>query len=497
MRISLEILKAFLVFSLLLLTTRLLLVNVEGNLEWVMNGEKVEFPIEERVEEPRWIELRAEFTSDGSGVYLVLPRMGLSNMTVYLNGEEVERLGGEEEHSRMWTYTFVVHLNPKEGKNELLIRSYVLYDYRINWPPYLSKNPWMRVFMSNLFFSEIPKTAFGIVFALGLFLIVVSRLMKDPTPNRILGLSMLAVSAFLIDHSYFPLYVKESTFLFMRRVFYVTPLFSMATYYYGVERTMMNRIPRRSVMIPLIFLSFSPIFIPSFRVARMFVFLTLPLVILLTFSLFIDTIRSGKTNLISPFAFMLMTALHSSFASLLRFPNPGIMSYGVAYSTFAVFHHVYEEYRRLSRGIILERKRSMIDPLTGALNRRAFSEIPRDMRGCVIFLDLNGFKEYNDRYGHDKGDEVLKKFSEIVKRRIRKSDLLIRYGGDEFVLLLPGCEVWEASKIAGEIREAFERKTGLGFSYGVALLDGNIEKAIREADEKMYEMKRRDGKWRS
>ena len=158
---------------------------------------------------------------------------------------------------------------------------------------------------------------------------------------------------------------------------------------------------------------------------------------------------------------------------------------------FVVIEHLYSEYKNLTTTVLLAREKSLIDPLTGAFNRRVFNEIPSNLSGSFVFIDLDGFKAFNDTYGHERGDEVLKSFANIVMNRLRKDDIFIRYGGDEFVVILNGCDSDKAVEIMEEIKRNFEDSVGLSFSYGISKFNGNLVESIKIADRKMYEMKRK------
>lgn len=112
-----------------------------------------------------------------------------------------------------------------------------------------------------------------------------------------------------------------------------------------------------------------------------------------------------------------------------------------------------------------------------------------------MFVDVNRFKQLNDTHGHDAGDSVLRFLGTILRRLVRRSDYVIRWGGDEFVLLLT-CGVAEAEAKAEELKAAFDRELptaglpgGVGLSVGVAGVtqdaDGLAE-TIRAADSRMY-----------
>lgn len=155
---------------------------------------------------------------------------------------------------------------------------------------------------------------------------------------------------------------------------------------------------------------------------------------------------------------------------------------------------------------------SMTDPLTGLLNRRGFEakleqalslqDRPLDGRLALIMVDLDLFKEVNDTHGHDAGDAVLKSVGRRLSALVRRSDLVGRMGGDEFVVLVTAVERPEslvslARKIIRAVSQRCEigagRSVRIGASLGIALSQGGPEcrtQLLREADEAMYRAKR-------
>ena len=140
------------------------------------------------------------------------------------------------------------------------------------------------------------------------------------------------------------------------------------------------------------------------------------------------------------------------------------------------------------------------DPLTDALNRRGFDlELAHAEAGtALLMIDLDGFKETNDIYGHDAGDELLCGIAGALLVRLRRGDVLARLGGDEFAVLLPGCEVEEAKRVAGDLVEviAAQRFTfgavprSITASIGVAMIDPDAPaEAVSAADHAMYAAK--------
>jgi diguanylate cyclase (GGDEF)-like protein len=157
---------------------------------------------------------------------------------------------------------------------------------------------------------------------------------------------------------------------------------------------------------------------------------------------------------------------------------------------------------------------AVTDPLTGTFNRRTFleladKEIARARRSkqplSLVLFDLDHFKSVNDKYGHLAGDAVLKRFVEVAKMCLRQEDLMVRYGGEEFCLLLPQTNTNDASVMAERIRGATEyslfsvkdgkdeRRINVTVSGGVAGIEDDlsegIDSLVARADEAMYAAK--------
>lgn len=150
------------------------------------------------------------------------------------------------------------------------------------------------------------------------------------------------------------------------------------------------------------------------------------------------------------------------------------------------------------------------DALTGLGNRHAMAEMfPRELNRCttgehpvsLIMIDIDQFKTFNDRFGHVAGDRALSAVANVLRTQFRTKDLLARYGGDEFAVLLPEVNEGEALAIAERVRTSVSGSTSDGsdsllrvpveVSIGVAELDvqGNYESLLRSADAALYRAK--------
>src|SRR5690554_1201875 len=153
-----------------------------------------------------------------------------------------------------------------------------------------------------------------------------------------------------------------------------------------------------------------------------------------------------------------------------------------------------------------------IDPLTGLYNRRAFDEycdieFSRAQRSgtpfAIIMCDLDHFKNVNDEYGHHVGDEVLRRFANTLKEHIRKHDVVARFGGEEFVLLLPGKDTEQGLEVAEKLRaKTADTQITIGdvicltlsASFGVAHYDSSDREwssVLHRADNALYAAKKK------
>ncbi|WP_415718415.1 diguanylate cyclase [Maridesulfovibrio sp.] len=152
---------------------------------------------------------------------------------------------------------------------------------------------------------------------------------------------------------------------------------------------------------------------------------------------------------------------------------------------------------------------SITDQLTGLYNRRHMLEVAEreiymsrktELPLSILLMDVDDFKIFNDTYGHAAGDVVLQSIGTIIKKTIREQDKAFRYGGEEFLVILPETNGQQAMKVAESIRaalETYEYRPQMGepvsktISIGVAefTLNESLEKAIKRADDNMYRCK--------
>jgi diguanylate cyclase (GGDEF)-like protein len=160
-----------------------------------------------------------------------------------------------------------------------------------------------------------------------------------------------------------------------------------------------------------------------------------------------------------------------------------------------VSHRLYQDLRETAK----------IDFLTNIYNRRAiqqvldqqFNQFQRYKSICsLILLDIDHFKAVNDNYGHETGDKILQDVTEILKNQLRKTDTLGRWGGEEFLCVLPNTNLEKAIEVAEKLRSEIARNKifdiACTISLGVKMFDNNdktVDEAIKHADDALYKAK--------
>jgi two-component system, sensor histidine kinase LadS len=293
------------------------------------------------------------------------------------------------------------------------------------------------------------------------------------------------------------------------------------------------------IIFPLYFLDIRKYSIPVFRAAIIFVSGTL---LMLLIAVLID---HQQMALLTAFVYtvIFITVMITLGIKSLLMGNPdaryflpavlmGMMGAGfTALSVWGIIIFTPWTYRAVEIGMLLEstllalalafrfrrveeehlkaHRLSLVDPLTNLYNRRAFannaddawSSMVRHQRVlCVIMLDIDHFKNINDEYGHDCGDAVLSAVGKVLLASTRQEDTAARWGGEEFILLLPETELTQARIFAERLREEIDAlvvnhsaaSVDITASFGVASSqDGaeSIESVIQLADSALYEAK--------
>lgn len=227
---------------------------------------------------------------------------------------------------------------------------------------------------------------------------------------------------------------------------------------------------------------------------------------LLTVALCVMALSAG--NLISSSISLKVMAMSGGIifiAIAIRFYMLGYVDLGSFYiACLAIFaNYAYSLNRTITENIQLRLEKeelSITDPLTNLHNRRGldlFIEklIPRSLRSKenfgIIVLDIDGFKQHNDTFGHSEGDKLLNLVVASIEKEIREGDIAVRYGGDEILAVCPATGSEELIEISHRIFDRIRKTTDITVSAGLAVFSPELdfEQLVQLADQALYQAK--------
>ncbi|QTA37226.1 GGDEF domain-containing protein [Thermosipho ferrireducens] len=304
------------------------------------------------------------------------------------------------------------------------------------------------------------------------------------------GISILLISIYLFDYQFRLTSGNVVMFLTLKKIFLLSSYFSLFLYLMGIEQYVLGFFKSKWLNFAIFPIAFLIATSPNFsyyvrfsQIGNLFVLFLIIYTLIVIFAYKVE-------RLYFSFTFLALCVAETIFGLL--FDTFTEYDFLLGYGLITVFLGLSIKLTLDYKNIILENQyfyeKSLTDPLTGAYNREIFNSL--NPAGYFVLIDLDKFKEYNDKFGHKKGDELLKGFVSFIKGRIRQEDLIIRIGGDEFVIIT---NAHEPEKFIERLRRDVYKELGIGFSYGMSIFN-NFSKAYKVADKKLYNMKKNKSK---
>ena len=502
MKILWRVLVSLIVFVMIYLIS-IYIFSPEGQpLErWQLSFEgKKEFvsvPFELKTKHPKLLTFTTSFEGK-AGDTLVFPQVEGGGFAVYLNGKEIYQTGSlKNGTANIWNSIFSIPLSGylKNGKNVLKVKVFALYNGGFAAAPYIGwRSQIKRKILATKFLkSQITLIVMGMALALGLILTSLA-FMDDRNRRRyfVIGMSAFFMSFYLIDLQYWNV-SNISTYLLLRKFFLISLYMSVFLFFDGMERSLFANLkfskPFLGVSLATsicVFLQPTPfLFKESLIVGALFI------VVLIAIST-IEVYWRKRYEMIYPLSLSTEIAIYAIILTLKGRPNAFLIPYVTMALTAGLGITLVKDYGRTYSNMLISHKASLTDPLTGVFNRNVLKDLRLSSQDVIAMIDMDGFKNLNDKYGHDKGDKMLKLFCKKSEENLRSGDFVIRYGGDEFLIILRDCTKKDAVSILERVKKSFEKETadyGVTFSYGVEKVENDIEKALKKADSKMYSMK--------
>ncbi len=478
-----------------------LIITGPWTLEDSSGKQTVTLPFYHRLKQPEVVSLSTSFfmPDEHSVDTLVLVRPYCHGIQIYLNNTMISHVGDFDRRSaNIWNSVLTVPLPEtlllEENHLELVFASW--YDVGLGASPYLQEYTQVvkRESLTRFLDQEFYLIVIGASLIIGVMLLLASLWVPDMKKVFLyVGLSSLVGAVFLLDFQF-----RTDTgsaqffFIFKKTILscgYLATLFLLL----GTE-TLLSGKPKLSrfmvwgTIFAITALWFTGDFI-TLKGATDFANIIILINPLLTVYL---VIKSRFLPLVFSTTFMGWTITLAIISPLLSLDLPYMLGYGimVCVINFSIF--LVNNYKTTYQRLIYTHNNSLLDPLTQAYNRGILNELPFRPGSALVMLDLDAFKKLNDTYGHDFGDQVLKKLVVILKESIRQSDIVVRYGGDEFLIILQNCPPEKAASIMHHTLDKFKAafpNHPVSFSFGISKHDQDWYQALIEADRSMYIMK--------
>ncbi len=505
-RFSIRIVTAIGVFLLFAFFMYSIYIPANGSLsgKWkiTMNGRTFTrvVPFDVTVKNPTYVIATKEFSSPNVDT-LVIPGIDGGGCEVYINDHLIYQNGDMKKGTaNIWNKVHVISFDPKilRKHNVIKIRFYALYNAGITFIPYMGKydNLRLKILFVKFFKYNIIFVMMGMMLSLALILFTLSALDKENhTKYFMIAMAAVFMIVYLIDLTGWDAR-DVFHYLLIRKISLVSLYMSIYLFFDGMERELFNSLKFSKLFLFLTLASSFYTLIQrtpySFKSSLLFGQFTITLMLA---TLLVEVYYRKAIKLVYP---VTLVNLLMGLYAVLEMVNMKL-SFGpmiVTYSTTTIIGSIgimlTENYHRNYSTMIVSHKRALTDPLTRVFNRGLLNELSLSAQDVIVMIDMDNFKRVNDTYGHNTGDKVLKLFCNISEKNLRKGDFIVRYGGDEFLLILENCTKKDAISIAERIRKSFEEEAKeykVTFSYGAERVEKDLTTAIKKADAKMYSMK--------
>ena len=452
---------------------------------------------------------------------LVIPMAFLNSYKIFINDELKGTLGNfKNNNSNIWTYTKSYSLKEIQKRNKIntiKIKSNKIFEVGFGLKPVIMSESKANkyIFFLNIYNNIFTLISIGIIFSISFifFIINLSTIKTRFHVSIYIALSFILLALYLFDFVFMEnlpvsyLIFKKITIssLYLSNIFFLVGF----TKYFKLKYTFFSKF--------LILLSsigiFSIIFIiHDTYILRKFYsnfnFIIPVYIINILFLSYHKYKKTKKSKIIAMFWGILIASpfiIHDILINYLIIDKIYLSQIGIIFIYIFLAYTIFHDFTSLNKKYVLEKKRadlhyktSLKDSLTDTFNRKVLNEINNiiDESYSVLMLDIDNFKEINDNYTHLVGDSILKNISNILKNNLRNDDVIIRFGGDEFLIFLSNSNMEIAKKVARKINNVirktnFKNEIKVTCSIGIKKVNKNenLNEIIEISDKNMYKAK--------
>ncbi|ANQ53798.1 diguanylate cyclase [Thermosipho affectus] len=395
---------------------------------------------------------------------------------------------GLGKSGRTWYTPFLIPI-PK-GVDVLTLEISGVYSIGLGKFFFINESEIWKYSILKFLTDNFLNISIGLISTLGFLLYLLS---KNTGITRQKAYKYFAFSSFLAIIWLLDVISFEHFFYPLRKLFISCAYLSFTFLIRGIDLYNFSTIQKNTKRFSYlnILASILPLFTVTPQQLKTLTIFISPILILNGIFILYKIVKSYVSQNVTFASLFAITIIFDSIVLFFNLPFRMLSPFGIISLFLSFASSIILEYKEKIHELNVIYARSLIDPLTGACNRGFLGNIKLEKNDILIFIDLNKFKYINDTYGHDKGDEILKKLSSIIKSNLKSSDIFVRMGGDEFLIILKNSTKKEAEKLIKKIHNEFNKSSELSptFSWGITNIEGSLKQSIRTADDLMYKMK--------
>lgn len=343
--------------------------------------------------------------------------------------------------ANLWNHSFLINIPPGllDKENDLIIRTYGLHDIGFIMEPTLgmASDYYLKVELQNLLSNGISSMVGGAAFIVGILLILIGRSQKKRINYYIqLGMASILASIYSFEYTYREYTSSINVYLWIRKLLLISIILSLGFMAKSLYKFIYNRDLSKKIWYSFSLSLIGILIMPNYHMLQLSMnYYNVINIVILCFIIFI-VFKGDNKKLYFSVTFLALTTAHSIIIIIFSIPKLMLLNYGISVMLFGVIYNVVTDFGQLHIENEELDMKTLTDPLTGAYNRTFLTRVSNKEYSIVIFIDLDHFKQYNDTRGHHQGDQLLQGLVKIIQRVIDKNSVVIRYGGDEFVICL-------------------------------------------------------------
>jgi len=471
---------------------------------------------------------------ENKDMFLVISRPVFRGLDIFVNGKLVGSIGDMKMgRSNMWNGTFLFPISSQTPTVNITLKGYALFARGFYIPVFVVPRDiaQMYVMRNNILSENIFAWATGasILLFITFLMIAFSGRVSIGKVYYYFGLGMPFLSIVLFDNVVQLLLPVD--YVFYQKALVIASLVAPLFIHMGVmellfdkgKSPMLSRILSYALVLLAVVVALWWGDILSLVRFTSYAMIMIPVVIIYDVYMFIKDILIRSTVPLTHLVIFIglvaetILLLYDIVAKVVMLARPVYMVfyayYGLIFAMLGVYISLIYDYIYVYESAGAEHKLAMelkdaseTDELTGVYNRRYLHKIAQTVEGrvCILMIDIDHFKKVNDTYGHLAGDTVLKELVDVIRRQLRAHDVLVRYGGEEFLVILTDTLPDAAVHIAERIKKAIEKyefvvksdyihkihiTVSVGVSCGLIPAGGSsyiVWNLIAKADEALY-----------